>query len=107
MIPLLQAIKDVPIYQKIVRDLCVKKPGRKPKDPITIHVMGKLSYLMTCQSLLTKYNDLGNPTLSIYIDETPIPNTLIDLGATINVINKEVFTILGLHGLRKTPTVLE
>ena len=40
-IPLLQAIKDVPIYAKIVRDLCVKKPITKPKDPISIHVMGK------------------------------------------------------------------
>jgi hypothetical protein len=26
-IPLLQAIRDVPIYAKIVRDLCIKKPG--------------------------------------------------------------------------------
>jgi hypothetical protein len=28
-IPLLQAIKDIPIYAKTVRDLCIKKPGRK------------------------------------------------------------------------------
>lgn len=41
-VPLLQAIKDVPIYVKIVRDLCVKKPIRNPKDCVTIHVMGKL-----------------------------------------------------------------
>lgn len=45
-IPLLQAIRDVSIYAKRVRDQCVKKPGRKPKDPSTIHVMGKLSELM-------------------------------------------------------------
>jgi hypothetical protein len=25
-IPLLQAIKDIPIYSKIIRDLCIKKP---------------------------------------------------------------------------------
>jgi len=37
----------------------------------------------------------------------PIPNTLIDLGATINVMTKEIFTILGLHGLRQTPIILE
>jgi hypothetical protein len=28
-IPLLQAIKDIPIYAKTVRELCIKKPGRK------------------------------------------------------------------------------
>jgi hypothetical protein len=32
-IPLLHAIKDIPIYAKIVRDLCIKNPGRKRKEP--------------------------------------------------------------------------
>jgi hypothetical protein len=32
-IPLLQAIKDILIYAKIVRDLCIKNPGRKRKEP--------------------------------------------------------------------------
>lgn len=41
------SLKEVPIYAKEVRDLCIKKPGRKPKDPATIHVMGKLSELMS------------------------------------------------------------
>jgi hypothetical protein len=25
----LQAIKDIPIYSKVVKELCIKKPGRK------------------------------------------------------------------------------
>ena len=45
-IPLLQAMHDVPIYGKFVRDLCVKKSGRKPKDPLIVHVVGKLTELM-------------------------------------------------------------
>lgn len=48
--------------------MCIKKPGWKPKDPATIHVMGKLYALMTSQPLLTKYNDPGNPTITVYID---------------------------------------
>lgn len=28
-IPLLQAIRDIPIYNRIVKDLCIKKLGRK------------------------------------------------------------------------------
>ena len=46
-IPLLQSLRDVPIYARTVRDLCTKKPGRKPKDPPTVHVIGKLSALIT------------------------------------------------------------
>ena len=42
-IPLLQAIQDIPIYIKAIRDVCVKKLGRKPKDPPTVYVMGRLS----------------------------------------------------------------
>jgi hypothetical protein len=30
-----------------MRDICVKKPGRKIKDPLTVHVMGDLSALMS------------------------------------------------------------
>jgi len=45
--PLLQALRDVPIYARTVRDICIKKPGRKAKDPLTVHVMGELTALMT------------------------------------------------------------
>ena len=69
--------------------MCVKNPGRKPKEHVTIHVMGKLSNLIIDQSLLTKYNDLGNPTVTVYIDDKPITNTLIDLGAAINIMRKQ------------------
>ena len=35
-IPLLEDIRDIPIYAKIVRELCLKKVGKKKKDPPTI-----------------------------------------------------------------------
>ena len=40
---LLQAIRDIPIYTKAIRDVCVKRPERKPKDPPTVYVMRILS----------------------------------------------------------------
>jgi len=46
-IPLLQALRDVPIYARTVRDICIKTLGRKAKDPLTVHVMGELTSLMT------------------------------------------------------------
>ena len=66
--------------------------------------MGKLSELMNNQPILTNYNDPGNPIVTVYINENLITNTLIDLGETINVMNKELFTILGIHRLRHMPT---
>ena len=39
-IPLLQAIKAIPIYSKVIKELCIKRPGKKQKDPLTIHVIG-------------------------------------------------------------------
>jgi hypothetical protein len=46
-ITLLQAIKDIPISAKIVRDICIKKLGRKRKEPPVIQVVGKLSEFIT------------------------------------------------------------
>jgi hypothetical protein len=85
-IPLLQAIKDVPIYAKTVRDLCIKRPGQKPRDPLTVHVVGDLSELMLGKSPPPKYGDPGNPTVTIKIGHTSIPHVLIDLGAEINIM---------------------
>ena len=69
--------------------------------------MGELSKLVHAQPLITKKNDPGKPTVTIYINDQPIDNTLTDLGASINVMTKDLFISLGLQGLRNTPTVLE
>jgi hypothetical protein len=40
-IPLLQVIRDVPIYAKTMRYLCIKNPRRKPKEPLIVQVVGE------------------------------------------------------------------
>ena len=62
---------------------------------------------MIDQPLLTKYNDPGNPTVTVHIENHPIIISLTDLGETINAMTKNLFISVGLHGLRPTPTVLE
>jgi len=66
-IPLLQALRDVPIYARTVRDICIKKLGRKAKDPLTIHVMGDLAALMSRKTPAIKYGDPGHPTVTVQI----------------------------------------
>ena len=100
-------MKDVPIYAKIVRDLCLKWPGRKPKDPPTIHIIGKLSDLMLGKDTPVKYDDLGNLVLIVQINHAYFPNTLVDLGATINLMTTRTLSTLGLPNPRPTPIVLE
>jgi hypothetical protein len=107
-IPLLQTIKDIPIYIKVVKELCIKKPGRKQKDPPTIHLVGGLSEYISDQPKLANYGNPGNPIVTITINEVSIANTLIDLGAAINVMNATTLEQLQLQPfLRPTPTILE
>lgn len=44
--PLFQAIKDIPIYGKVIKETCLKIPKRKKKDPKTMHVVGQLADIM-------------------------------------------------------------
>ena len=88
-IPLLQALRDVPIDARTIRDICVKKPGRKTKDPLTVHVMGDLSALMFGKTPPVKYGDPSQPTVTVQIGKTMIPQVLVDLGAAINIMTLE------------------
>eukprot|EP00253_Pinus_taeda_P015881 PITA_15881 len=107
-IPLLQALKDVPIYARTLRDICVKKPGRKTKDPLTVHVMGDLSALMSGKAPPVKYGDPGHPTVTVQIGKTMIPRVLVYLGAAINIMTLETSQLLQLNNtIRDTPTILE
>ena len=69
-IPLLQAIKDIPILDKTIKELCLKKPSRKRKQPMKIQVVGQLAKLMTNKPILLKYGNPGNPILTAYIKHT-------------------------------------
>jgi hypothetical protein len=93
----LQAIRDVPIYAKTVRDLCIRKPGRKPKYPLIVHIVGDLSELMLCKTPPIKYGDPGNPTVIVKIKQTSIQHVLVDLGAAINIMPIETMQLLQLR----------
>ena len=114
----MQAIKEIPIYtkaikelclkkptrkridpQKAIKELCLKKPTRKRIDPQTIHVIGHLTGLMTNTISMEKYVDPGIPRVTTIINNIHIPNTLIDLGAAINVMTLEAMKTLQLINL--------
>eukprot|EP00253_Pinus_taeda_P004065 PITA_04065 len=107
-IPLLQALRDVPIYARTVRDICIKKPGRKAKDPLTVHVMGDLANLMSGKVPPVKYGDPGHPTVTVQVRKTIVSWVLVDLGAAINIMTLETAPLLQLKNvIRETLTILE
>ena len=107
-IPLLQAIKDVPIYNRLIKEKCFRHPGRCKRDAPTINVIGQMSNLMLVQIICPKYLDPGSLIVDFHINGTMVPHTLIDLGAAINVMTKETMLKLNLQGsMRKTTIVLQ
>jgi hypothetical protein len=96
---LLQAIRDIPILTKTFRDLCIKKPRRKIKQPTTIQVGGQTTTLITNHLKTDKYANLGNPIVTTYINNIPIPNILIYQGATINIMTVNTMEELQLNNL--------
>ena len=93
-IPLLQAIKDIPIYSKVIKEICIKLPWKKQNDPLTIHVIREMSECMTGQSQIAKYTNPEAPVVTIIINNTTIENLLIDLGSAINMMTTVVLEVL-------------
>ena len=106
-IPLLQAIKDIPILANTIKELSLKKPGQKRKQPTKVQVVGQLAELISNKPRLTKYENPGNPIVTSYIKQIPVPNTLVDQGASINIMTVTTMEGLQLGNLRPTPITLE
>lgn len=68
---------------------------------------GQLSDLMLGRVTFPNYLDPGSPIVDVHIDGIIVPNTLINLGAAINVVTNETMLKLNVKGaLRKITTVL-
>ena len=102
-----QAIRNIPIYAKTIKDLCFKKSGRKKKEQKIVQVKGQLASLMSTNISMEKYIDPSVPLVTISINSFCIVNTLIDLGATINVMTMETLRNLKIYNIWPTHTILE
>jgi hypothetical protein len=65
----------------------MKKPGRKQKDPPTVHLIGELFEYISEQPKVAKYGNPRKLVVTITINEVSIGNTLIELGETFNVMS--------------------
>ena len=62
---------------------------------------------MSINTIIEKYVDLGNPMVTISIENFLVPNTLIDLGEAINVMTTETMKHLNMNNIKPTTIVLE
>ena len=102
-IPLLDIIKQVPAYAKFLKDLCTIKKGLgiEKKEFLTEQV----SAIIQSKNPV-KYKDPGSPTISVNIGGTCIDKSLLDLGASVNLLPYSVYKQLDLGELKPTNIIL-
>ena len=93
-IPLLNMIKQVPIYAKFLKDLCTIKRGLNVDKKAFL--IEQVSSIIQCKTLV-KYKDPGSPTISVNIGGTCVDKALLDLGASVNLLPYSVYEQLGLE----------
>ena len=102
-IPLLYLIKQVPAYAKFLKDLCTIKKGLgiEKKAFLTEQVSAIIQ-----SKYPVKYKDPGSPTISVNIGGNSIDKSLLDLGASVNLMPYSVYKQLGLGELKPTNITL-
>ena len=102
-IPLLDLIKQVPAYAKFLKDLCTIKKGLgiEKKAFLTEQVSAIIQ-----SKYPTKFKDPGSPTIPVNIGGNCIDKSLLDLGASVNLMPYSVYMHLGLGALKPTTITL-
>ena len=102
-IPLLDIIKQVPAYAKFLKDLCTIKKGLGiEKKAFSTE---QVSAIIQSKNPV-KYKDPGSPTISVNVGGTCIDKSLLDLGASVNLLPNSVYKQLGLGELKPTNITL-
>ena len=102
-IPLLDMIKQVPIYAKILKDLCTIKRGLNVNKKAFL--TEQVSAIIECKTPV-KDKDPGCPTILVNIGGFSVEKTLLDLGASVNLLPYSIYKQLGLGELKPTSITL-
>ena len=102
-IPLLDMIKQVPTFAKILKDLCTVKRGLNVDKKAFL--TEQVSAIIQCKTPV-KYKDQGCPTISVNIGGTCVEKALLDLGASVNLLLYSMYKQLGLGELKPTSITL-
>nr|XP_016498752.1 PREDICTED: uncharacterized protein LOC107817436 [Nicotiana tabacum] len=103
-IPLMDALREIPSYAKIMKDLMSRKFDFQDLSTVTL--------TQTCSAAVTrpmaqKLSDPGSFTIPCTIRSYAFAKALCDLGASINLIPLAIYTKLGISRARPTLMLLQ
>ena len=102
-IPLLDMIKQVPTYAKLLKDMCTVKRGLNVDKKAFL--TDQVSAIIQCKTPV-KYKDPRCPTISVNIRGTCVEKALLNLGASVNLLPYSMYKQLGLGDLKLTAITL-
>ncbi|XP_070039181.1 uncharacterized protein [Nicotiana tomentosiformis] len=103
-IPLMDALREMPGYAKMMKDLMSHKFDFQDLSTVTL--------TQTCSAVLTrpmdqKLSDSGSFTIPCTIGSYAFAKALCDLGASINLMPLAIYTKLGIGRARPTSMLLQ
>ncbi|CAJ2642326.1 unnamed protein product [Trifolium pratense] len=104
-IPLLEAIKQIPKYAKLLKEMCTNK--RKLKGNSRVNMSRNVSAIIHQTDLPEKCEDLGVFTVPCTIGTTEFGSCMLDLGSSINVMPTSIYNSLSLGPLQPTGLVIQ
>lgn len=103
-IPFIEAIRTVPRYAKVLKDLCTRKDRLIAKE---VTQVGESASAMLLKKMPMKCKDPGGFTVPITIGERRFERALLDLGASISVMSVDVYDSLNLGPLKETWIIIQ
>ena len=103
-IPLLDAIKQIPSYAKFLKDFCTNK--RRFQEHEIVALTEEVSAVLL-RKLPPKLKDPGSFTIPCRIGDHDYEHSLLDLGASVNLMLYTVYEKLGLGELQPTSVTLQ
>ncbi|KAM1067235.1 hypothetical protein ACFX2B_022302 [Malus domestica] len=103
-IPLLDAIKQVPKYAKFLNELCTTRKRASNKE--VVRVSENVSAVLQ-RKLPPKCKDPGSFTIPCVIGNTCFESTMLDLGASINVMPYSIYASMNLGELKNGRVIIQ
>ncbi|KAH9782757.1 hypothetical protein KPL71_009045 [Citrus sinensis] len=103
-IPLLDAIKQIPRYAKVLKELCTSK--RKLRGDEKVHMWENVSAVLQ-KKLPPKCKDPGMFTIPCKIGSVRVEKAMLDLGASINVMPRSIYSSLNVGPLKETGVIIQ
>ncbi|XP_026458832.1 uncharacterized protein LOC113359409 [Papaver somniferum] len=103
-IPLIEVIRQSPRYAKCVKKLCTNKHTLTCNEEMSV---GENTSAYLKKKLPPKLKDPGSFTIPCTIGKTRFTKTMLDLGASINVMPTSIYDALNLGPLKKTGIVTQ